>query len=271
MSIGSLLPPASELTQQIVDERPTFRVVARRVQEQKRAAAHVTTPDAAGIVASWIVDLSDALASVASPLTDPANVTRIDVATTTEGRPAIPNLGDTSVVVAQPAEKGELVSTPIRVDTLTSSLNAIAATWNLSRALSDFGEPSLLVGCLRAALARGVDLYVAQQLVANAEAAADLAAASALFDGPFDPRILAGPLDGLLSVDLQALSLAGVRAVLDQNLTQPVIYDPRGVIVCLWTVVEDAKPNPAQVGSEVEHLRYVSMAVTPGAAAKIGT
>ncbi len=79
-----------------------------------------------------------------------------------------------------------------------------------------------------------------------------------------------GSLSSLLTLDLDKLTDAGVRVVIDSTVPKPVLYDPAAITILLWELREDVRVQPAMLGTLISYSRYVLVGVQPTGAAQIG-
>lgn len=252
-------------------------VHARAVEHivTEAGAATAATPNAPfAVSAGWVLELATEWTTAAMPIVAATAIAELGDAT--NGVPAVPVVTLAPVAGPQNGEKRDAHSRAFKVEAAPSP-SVIDSTLylNWSQQLEELAPVAAELGraMQQAAVADEADRQVGEVIVADATAAADLAAALAVFDaGRYLPTVLLVP-PGQLAATLGTYSPAdlaalGVRVQL-AHVSKAVLLAPGAVLGWLLPLQLMAA-QPAVLGTGRAYAMFGQVAVDATGAAVVG-
>ena len=222
-----------------------------------------------GITASWLVEMASEWTQASMPVVASTSIVEID---SSRGTPALPVVATAPSAGPQSGEKTEAYSVAFKVSQATTVSIDSTLALNWSQQLQATSASDLGNAMMAAAVAAECDRQVGAAVIADADTAADLDAALAVFDdGRFLPSVLLVP-PSALGMTIAGYSVSdlvglGIQVKL-AKLAQPVLLAP-GAVTGWLTPLQAVAVEPKLLGVTKAYSLFGAVATDPAGAVVI--
>lgn len=256
--------------------RPSWAGVAavhdRAVEHVVYDTTGAATPNLPfAIGTTWVADLAAAWSTSAMPIVAATAIVEIDGS---QGVPAIPTVTVAPDAGSQGGEKQAVYSKAFKVGPATTSVIDSVLFLNWSQQLEQLAPVAAELGraMQQAAVAAEADRQVGAAIIADGTAAADFAAATAVFDtSRFLPSVLLLPPGQIGATGIPApadLAALGITPVL-AHVDSPVLLGA-GAVTGWLTPLQLTALEPSVLGAGRAYAMFGAVAVDPTGVAVIG-